>query len=595
MFGDGRRKCLSAFPRLAGTLLTLAFVDTAWRAALVAADDKGDAALDGQIRAFCGDCHAMPSPSTFPKSAWREEVNKGFNFYAESKRTDLEVPPLLKVVEWFASRAPTTIEIPVLSGQRPSGKLRFRQQALFSAAKVNKTNAGVAFVAAGPAGRVRDEAQTAGPGTKEVLFCDMRWGGLGLVTPGRPEEAPRILAQLANPCHAHACDLDGNGRGDLVVADLGSFRPRDHDQGRVIWLKQHQNGVFEAHTLLEGLGRVADVESADFDADGDLDLIVAVFGLKKTGKILLLENAADKTSPPEFREHVLDRRNGTIHVPVADLNGDGHLDFVALVSQEHESIEAFINVGQGQFERRRIHAAGEPAYGSTGIELVDFDEDGDFDVLYTNGDAFDSFYLRPFHGVRWLENRGRFPFVEHELALMPGAHRALAVDLDNDGDLDVAACALLPVRLGGSQPRPDFDAVMWLEQTSPGRFERHGIIKGRGHYPTLDAADLDADGDLDLVVGAFRDKADEPCLEVLWNEGTGGKRQGRSARRPNSLRRRREASSAAPVDALGQRCPRFAPLKGEVSTSFTRQRREAASSRVPPPLANWRLGKSSQR
>ena len=44
------------------------------------------------VERFCGDCHAMPRPSSSTKEMWVEEVNQGFALYGESGRTDLEVP-----------------------------------------------------------------------------------------------------------------------------------------------------------------------------------------------------------------------------------------------------------------------------------------------------------------------------------------------------------------------------------------------------------------------------------------------------------------------------------------------------------------------
>ena len=64
--------------------------------------------------------------------------------------------------------------------------------------------------------------------------------------------------------------------------------------------------------------------------------------------------------------------------------------------------------GQGQFRTETIFQAPDPAYGSSCIDLVDLDQDGDLDLLYTNGDTMDSFELRPSHSVQWLENQGRF-------------------------------------------------------------------------------------------------------------------------------------------------------------------------------------------
>jgi hypothetical protein len=484
------------------------------------AEDLTEEELAGQINQFCGACHAMPSPEGFPKSSWHDEVNQGYNFYFDSGRNDLVVPPMARVVEWFQDRAPQYIEVPQSGITEPSARLPFRVEHALYPNSVQKSNSGVSHLAWG----VWDKN-----GAHELLFCDMRWGEIRALDPNLGPKSQRLIAELINPCRALPIDLDADGLQDLVVADLGSYLPQDHDRGRVVWLRATPSGGYQQIVLLEKVGRVADVQPLDFDGDGDLDLVVAEFGWRKTGGILLLENVGADPHAPRFASRALDFRHGTIHVPVADLDGDGRPDFVALISQEYETVEAFLNDGRGGFTRQVLFEAKEPAFGSTGVQLVDFDQDGDLDVIYTNGDAFDSFYLRPFHSVRWLENTGTFPFVDHFIISYPGVHRALAGDLDGDGDLDLAACALIPSQLSGSLPRPDFDAVLWLEQTEPGKFERHGLVKGYGQNACLELADFDADGDLDIAAGLFRPTDNLPCIGVLRNLRI-DKGQGRSAK-----------------------------------------------------------------
>jgi len=61
-------------------------------------------------------------------------------------------------------------------------------------------------------------------------------------------------------------------------------------------------------------------------------------------------------------------------IPI-DLNRDGHMDFVTLLAQEHETVLAYINKGTKDFtfEQKVIYAAPHPNWGSSGIELVDLE------------------------------------------------------------------------------------------------------------------------------------------------------------------------------------------------------------------------------
>lgn len=480
-------------------------------------EDSPAARLDGdavrRIEAFCSDCHGMPLADDYPRDAWHHKVQRGYEFYAKSGRDDLEPPAMGDVVHFFRSRAPQRL----VFSEPEEAETELRAQFTVDNLSLER-NAPLA-----PAVSHLRWARLEQDGNPVLLACDMRYGGVTAVDLRNRPLRPRRLARLEHPCHVDPCDLDGDGAIDLVVADLGSFFPDDHDRGRIVWLRRRKtSGTYEEVTIASGLGRVADVRLADMDDDGNLDMIVAEFGAEQRGNIILLRNVSDDDGPPRFETEEIDPRPGAIHVPVYDLDGDGRQDFVALVSQEYECVEAFINQGDAQFHMRTLWAGPDPTFGSSGIELVDLDEDGDVDVLHTNGDAFDDNYAKLSHGVRWLENLGDLEFSERRLTDLPGAHRALAGDIDLDGDLDIIAAAFLPPEvMPASLADVRSASIVCLEQTSPGVFVRHTLETDRPHHATFELADFDADGDLDFAVGFHSATAthDLPYgLAVWWNQ-----------------------------------------------------------------------------
>src|SRR5262249_13711914 len=129
---------------------------------------------------------------------------------------------------------------------------------------------------------------------------DMRYNLVLALNPAAKEPAWRILGEAPVPARAEVVDLDGDGHADVLVACLGSFFPSDSQLGKVLWLRGTADGTFTPITLLEGVGRVADVQAADFNGDGKLDLVVAVFGWNTSGEILYLENHTTDWSKPIF-------------------------------------------------------------------------------------------------------------------------------------------------------------------------------------------------------------------------------------------------------------------------------------------------------
>jgi hypothetical protein len=354
-------------------------------------------------------------------------------------------------------------------------------------------------------------------GRLDVLVCEGARNRVSWIHRAGKGWVETEIGEAPAPAHAEVFDVNGDGHLDVVVAALGSLFPNDEPVGEVVLMINDGKGGFAARTVLEDVGRVADVQPGDFDGDGDVDFAVGLFGQIREGGVGWLQQGP----AGEFTFQMLRAKPGVVHVPTADIDGDGKLDFVALITQESEEIVAFLGDGKGAFRQRVLYMAGTPLYGSSGIQLVDLDQDGDLDILYTNGDSFDLvgsevpayFLLRPYHGIEWLENVGNLRFERHDIRRFYGAFRAAAGDLDQDGDLDILAVSMFNDWLDAGR-----QSIIWLENDGKQRFTAHGIANSPSHLVTAALGDLDGDGRLDAVTGGMHviDPFDRIGRVTLW-------------------------------------------------------------------------------
>jgi len=333
-------------------------------------------------------------------------------------------------------------------------------------------------------------------GLNDVLVCDSLRNIVSWIRQApRGTFTERTIAGVAAPAHIQAVDFDRDGDLDLVVAALGFLFPNNNRVGSVIVMENDGQQGFKSHYIADRVARVADARAADLDGDGDLDVSVAGFGYDD-GETSWLQNQGGW----KFEQHILQRLSGGINAIPADINRDTFPDIVALISQEWEEIWAFIGDGRGTFTPRMIWGSTNPDFGSSWLTLVDMDRDGDPDILYANGDAFE--YAppnsRPWQGVQWLENRGDLTFEFHRMIDLQGATSPEAADLDGDGDLDV-----LLVTSNNDWDNPEAPSLLWLENDGRLQFTMHPIASSPTHLLTVATGDLDGDERLDAVTGGM--------------------------------------------------------------------------------------------
>jgi hypothetical protein len=459
-----------------------------------------------RIERFCGDCHPMPIPDTFPKTSWPEEIEQGYSFYIDSQRTDLEEPIRQDVMRYFMDAAPDKVIVP-RADEMPSEPSPIR------------------FVASPGLGTGEESPVTAhlvwNSQSKSVVFTDMKGGsvrewippadGLGSGNLGQQ----RMIARGRNSCRVHLCDWNSDGIQDYLLGELGEFPVGDHEHGRVSLLLGQPNGDVTPIILADNLGRVVEAKPFDYDADGDNDVLVAEFGWRKTGALKLLRNTGGPPENPRMVTEVIDDRHGALGVEIADLNDDSKLDFVVAYGQEFETVEAYMNNGDGSFERQVLLSLPDPSYNSSAFQVVDVDLDGRLDVVHTCGDTMDALLPKPYHGVRVIRNIGDGQWENVELGLMVGALQAATADFDGDGDLDIAAVGLF-TEAAADGPGA-YDSICWWEQKPGFQFTRHSIERDHCRHAACAVADVNADGRVDLIVGEWLVENEDVAFRVFLN------------------------------------------------------------------------------
>jgi hypothetical protein len=303
-------------------------------------------------------------------------------------------------------------------------------------------------------------------------------------------------------------------RGDeLWAVGIGSVTPSDLPTGDLIVLQAPVNpgGPRPGRQVLHTLKRPVHAAYGDLTGDGREDIVLCEYG-HQLGRLTMYEDLGDG----DFQRHVLSANPGALVAHVADMNHDGRLDVVALFGQYREGVLIYYNEGGGKFVESYVVQT-PPSYGSSHMRLLDFDGDGHQDLLVTNGDNADyDPILKPYHGIRLYVNDGRNGFEEAFFYPLNGAYKALAEDFDGDGDLDLAAISMF----ADYETQPE-EGFVFLRNEGKLRFTASTIPEvDSGRWLTMDAGDLDGDGDTDIVLGSFvviRNAVPEPLFDA-WHE-----------------------------------------------------------------------------
>jgi hypothetical protein len=452
---------------------------------------------EGLAKQYCTTCHMFPEPSLLDKERWNSVMQQmafrmGVDISGIAMLTEEDAPyvlqtlpnkPMISIEEFDAIRnyyqreAPDSLVLPEIFPAKDLDQFEVIPQL------VVKERAVVSML----------RADT----IKKHLWLGSRRSKLY-----QYDYNFKLIdsVRLTSPASSIVFDNDGP-----YLTLMGIMDPNDQPKGSVVAMDNN----FSPGVVIDSIKRPVYLERVDLNNDKQEDIVVCAFG-NYGGALLVFENKGNG----KYIRHPVSVLPGARKVVVKDFNNDGLDDILALITQGDEQISLYTNAGSFNF-RINVLLRFSPVYGSSYFDVADFNKDGHWDIVYTNGDNADySIVKKPYHGVRVFLNDGRNQFTESWFHHLHGSSMAIARDFDKDGDVDIAAISFFPDF--GKTPERGF---VYFENNE-GKLEPYTTnLAAGGRWLLMEPADIDGDGYTDLLLGALDfDTGVPPRMRQAWTD-----------------------------------------------------------------------------
>ena len=308
------------------------------------------------------------------------------------------------------------------------------------------------------------------------------------------------ISEEGNLWFAYAvADVNGDGLQDFITNNNGGFG------GWMGWLEAQRDSLWPIHIVAEmgptdSAFSASALDAGDIDGDGDIDLL----GFQQTGA---WDNEDEPTEMywyenPDWNYHKIGTAPDFVKdVKIADLNGDGKQDMVAITYVE-STFQVFRQDGPEQWtlvNEQQIENLHE------GMGVGDIDGDGDLDVA-TNG--------------YWVQNPGGDltgdwttyviddKWHNQEGDWSKNATKTTCYDFDGDGRVEI---------LTSHSERAGYPISLYRsDDPVNGTWQEQVLMEDVAACHTLEVSDMDLDGDMDIVTGINAARAKD--LEVSDTE-----------------------------------------------------------------------------
>ena len=274
-------------------------------------------------------------------------------------------------------------------------------------------------------------------------------------------------------------DVDGDGDMDFVGCSFGLYWIECPDKPKSQWrfhkISSESNGI---HCIL----------IHDVDADGAKDIVINNYlPQEKFGESIIWYRVPENPRTDKWKPLPLADRTapgGVHYMSMGDLDGDGVEEFLAgAKGQNFKNGNWFAYWKRDQEVEKPWKRTTIPGQylGATHVYPADVDKDGRMDLVGSMGHGKGIVWLKgPNFEVRPIDDK------------LIGPHAMQIADLDDDGDVDVVACANFSAK------------AQWFENDGKGNFARRHLLNGQRSYD-LTISDLNGDGRKDIVIAGWKD------------------------------------------------------------------------------------------
>lgn len=287
-------------------------------------------------------------------------------------------------------------------------------------------------------------------------------------------------------------DFDGDGYSEIVISDQGKcYYYKNENGANLIRTQILDDNIFKS---------VRELSSIDIDVDGDLDIIIADVGYQ-SNHLAWLEN----DGAGDFNFNLIESGSSLKGVAAGDVDNDEDVDIAS--AGPSNAFSLYSNNGNGTYTKQIIYSGAPVANSPISISLVDLDKDGFNDLVGASNSG---------ETYSWFQNEGNGNFIIHIIDQATintrGASDIDIADLDGDGQLDVIAASAGSSLNGFGDGR-----ISWYKRNSENSFESK-IIGLISVADVVKVADLDGDGDIDIIAGSGYNGIRNENGKLIWYE-----------------------------------------------------------------------------